>query len=909
MSSELKNEPSLHFFLSKLYGTKSREESLIKLRDIFVEVDIAKSGKKNIIEFNVYNDELYLDCINPEKRSRRFINSEDEALGSRRTPNDCIREFLYNKFCEIDFAILKSIAGQFLDAWPSSKFVNEMAKDILDNCFENMEDNKTVFKYIRNLDDNTVKLAWLFIFLCFPRVPSGSHVNYRNLILKAMRLSPTIDIILQPYNVTDNDHLIAKVPAVDIGRAKEIEEIRSKMLANNTIFVHGIRGIGTTFIGRKLFWDYYNKYSDGIEYLAWIHYSEDLEHSLDHAFSRNEIDTSVVRNDLYNHPVVWNLYDTLSKEQNLITRVNIIKKFFSELGSRILVIIDDADAINSNEINWLNTCRCRMIVTTNQHHNSDNYVFIDKLSSEYCMEMYVNIVFNKNKEIFNLQEKEYIQRIIALADYHTQTIMLIANAQNSCGYSAQEMYENLRESGFVLKNTNETIQDIYPEKTMAEHLTKIFNISCITDEEQIKALRLFSLLAPNTAIKKQDMKKLFNLSSLSTINQLAKSSWLNKIGSQYVSIHPVIADVIRYRYPPDFGYAESMTNALIELMNLAKDFRTKSSIIEHCVSIYAIFKGNEGKKYIDLVGEIADNYEKLADYVNGIKYYTKQLNLLSDNSNKKADVFNNLAITYNKNEQYDEALICELKALTLYTRQLGINTNAVISENDNIRLLMKQRKYSEAISSFTMLLSNDSEVTNILAKQTTSEKAGVFANVLMGCFNIASLYTSQGQFELSSHILLNILKILDVFPVIEISAVGNIYNTLAIDFEYMGKTNEAFNYYFKTIETIGGDSICSAKIFANLGGLYSETNDFVKAIDYYNRALELFKRYYGNDDYHTAEILYDIAGVYFNQGDCDSALSFLNSALDIFVIVYGDEHKRTIEVCDKIKALEEMRDQ
>ena len=67
--------------------------------------------------------------------------------------------------------------------------------------------------------------------------------------------------------------------------------------------------------------------------------------------------------------------------------------------------------------------------------------------------------------------------------------------------------------------------------------------------------------------------------------------------------------------------------------------------------------------------------------------------------------------------------------------------------------------------------------------------------------------------------------------------------------------------------------------------------------------------YYGNDDYHTAEILYDIAGVYFNQGDCDSALSFLNSALDIFVIVYGDEHKRTIEVCDKIKALEEMRDQ
>lgn len=126
------------------------------------------------------------------------------------------------------------------------------------------------------------------------------------------------------------------------------------MLANNTVFLHGIRGIGTTFIARKLFWDYYNNYSDGIEYLAWIHYSNDLVHSLDHAFSISKMDTSAAGNDLYNHTAK----DFSTKKgtiEQCISIADIFKDIRDECYTDLLLTIADGFenlADSDNEIKY-----------------------------------------------------------------------------------------------------------------------------------------------------------------------------------------------------------------------------------------------------------------------------------------------------------------------------------------------------------------------------------------------------------------------------------------------------------------------------------------------------------------------------------------------------------------------------
>ena len=75
------------------------------------------------------------------------------------------------------------------------------------------------------------------------------------------------------------------------------------MLTNNNILVYGIGGIGKSYICRKLFWNYYDSFSDGIEYLAWIQYNGDLNQSIMSSFYDPETNLDNIRKKYENHPV------------------------------------------------------------------------------------------------------------------------------------------------------------------------------------------------------------------------------------------------------------------------------------------------------------------------------------------------------------------------------------------------------------------------------------------------------------------------------------------------------------------------------------------------------------------------------------------------------------------------------
>ena len=67
-------------------------------------------------------------------------------------------------------------------------------------------------------------------------------------------------------------------------------------------------------------------------------------------------------------------------------------------------------------------------------------------------------------------------------------------------------------------------------------------------------LAIFSLI--------KDKKCWFDLKSSQDINTLISAGWINREPNNCFSIHPVISDIIRYKYPVDYSYSEPFIKAM-----------------------------------------------------------------------------------------------------------------------------------------------------------------------------------------------------------------------------------------------------------------------------------------------------------------------------------------------------------
>jgi len=264
------------------------------------------------------------------------------------------------------------------------------------------------------------------------------------------------------------------------------------------------------------------------------------------------------------------------------------------------------------------------------------------------------------------------------------------------------MLEELNATGFVLKGYDDIIDTEDYELTMAEHLTKTFNLLNVTDETQLKAIRLFSLLAPNTPIKKRDIKKWFELKSLLSINELVKYGWLNSSGSEYVSIHPVIADVVKYNNKPDFEFALPLINALQDEMEAADDYIKKNAVIVHATALEKVFDEVESKEFAEFLDNIAETYYYNGAYNDSLNYYKKALSIrkktVGNNHSDTASSYNDIGGVYSSLGIFDTALEYLNKAIVVQKNKTDINLNTIATTYNNIgEVYHYSGKYNDAL--------------------------------------------------------------------------------------------------------------------------------------------------------------------------------------------------------------------
>lgn len=883
---------SLHLFFKTFFdGVKTQQESLLELQNTLLEFNIAEMTDAEGLIFENNDGKFNLKCIVSDKRGYNFINSMDDKSTNKKTDSDHIRECLFTVFCTDNFKIIVSIAEYFKKFCTFSSNSFAFIEEFKKTSFDNEENKRELVNFFEEkLESDSLRAAWTFVFLCFPKTPSEKNTDYRLLLLNKIHQSGHTGSKFHPLDITDNAKQIEKVNIADIGRSAELEEIKKEMLANNTVLVYGIGGIGKSYICRKLFWNYYDCFSDSIEYLAWIQYNGDLTQSVTSSFYNPETNLDNIRKKYENHPVIGDMFVKLTLSDKPDDKMQVIKEYFSKLEARLLVFIDNADTMTKEEKKWLNSCKCRMIITSRQKINGFYGVNINSPSPAYCKEMYIRDSRGNNWDGYSLDEEKYINKITELANYHTQTVMLIAKAQYCLGLSSEEMIDELNNTGFVLKGNDEIIDTEEYELTMAEHMTKIFNLLNITDETQLKTIRLFSLLAPITPIKKRDIKKWFELKSLSSINELVKYGWLNSSGSEYVSIHPVIADVVKYNYKPDFEFALPLINALQLEIEDADNYNRKNEVIVHGVSVAKIFPDVESEQIADFLDIIAYGYNYLGDYNNAILYCDKAIKIEEKvsgaDSPNIANLYDDICAFLYLQGRYDEAVQYLIKAHSIYSSlsteqpfSPEIHSN-IIRHLDNIGLLLnKYGKYDEALAVF--------KETHLMLNKSLNFDARDLVNIYN---NIASVLINMGKSETAYDIYRSAIE--------NFSGTDLLYNNFGMILLNQGNVSEASNYIKEAISIIGKkenkDHPDNAIYYASLGLVLLNQGKFDEALNIFNNSLLILKKTFESNHPDIARLYSFIGETYLRQGNIEKAKTKYDDAYEIMKNNFGNEHPQTV---------------
>ena len=637
-------------------------------------------------------------------------------------------------------------------------------------------------------------------------------------------------------------------PKIFLQRDDEINEVIN-LIRNDPqikLQIRGIGGLGKTSLCCQLFWKYFNSDNEDIKHLGWISYTSDLKTSIKGKI--NSKDVTAEDTELYLHQA---------------------KKFFDSLKGNLLLFVDNADDITDEDIYFLNSCACRVVITARYEIEEFEEYSLPTFSTEICIELYRKLSKDKNDD-----DESAIREVVSLAGHHTQAICLLARTQKECGYTAQELLAKLKERGFTLDGVSAEISsgrlgDRF-EATFFEHMMKLFDIAKIKDANQLRVLKLFSLLAPNHPLRRKTTNDWFNSNN---IKKLIQRGWLNEYENGDVYIHPVIAQVVRNSSPTELKTAEKLINNMaLALANCqSKGIIVQNKLLPHAVSVAEYFSYEENRTLLYLYNSIGIIYNELADYGNALAYHEKALAIkekkLGSEHPITAGTYCNIANVYLVIGEYDKALEYYEKSKEIWEKKLGTEhpeTAAIYSNMAIVYLYMGE--YDKALVYYEK------------NKGISEKKLGVEHP------DTAITYYNYGYFSKETGKLDDALEYAKKAQVIFEQKLGEHFRTamtynLLADIYLLKKDAPNANKFAEMARVIYEETIFTkhphaAENFRTLAEIALAEDDLTKALTYAEKAKVIFESKLKENHHNNIKTYRVLADIYEKLNDTQKAMEY-----------------------------------
>ena len=671
--------------------------------------------------------------------------------------------------------------------------------------------------------------------------------------------------------VTTHEHRrFLKKSSAFIGRENEIENIENQLLETKPLLlVSGIGGMGKTEICHQLAHRYITKKAPSFaKKIGWIYYTGNLKSS----FFNNFIDISSDSQEEY-----W---------QKSV-------EFINSRGDSLLLIIDNANDLSSDDVELIEELNCNLLLTSRNHYESMTNISLGVLSDDDCLRLYRTYSLDKNSS------DEDIINIIQRANRHTLAVELLAKTQKSSRVTANEFLDKLIEQGFQLPDITETINySKNGESRFIEHLAKVFDISQLCeDAEALRILQLFSLLQGNIPIATEYIKVLFDITDCNKINKLVATGWLqNSPETLDCSIHPIIAAVVREKAMPDEAATTKLVQNMTSLLRVKRKeiLTSKLALLPHAVALmdhvkYESVQNSESAA--QCYNNIALLYEKQGEYEKALEYYKKALNIRKEKLGKEhpdtATIYNNIAVIYHNQGKYGKALAYHTKALIVFKINPGEDHPDTATIYNNIGSIhYKQGEYKKSWDCHTKAL-------NIRKRKLGEDHLETST-----CYNdIGLLYSVKGEYKKALAHYTDALNIREKNLGKYHPEIATIYNNIGDLYGEQEEYEKALENHEKALDirekTLGKEHPDTAISYNNIGCVYDKQGEYKKALAHYTEALNIRKKTLGKEHIDTATIYNNIGYAYSNQGAYEKALENHKNALNIREKTLGEEYPET----------------
>ena len=658
---------------------------------------------------------------------------------------------------------------------------------------------------------------------------------------------------------TDTPPALTRIPpAVEmIGREKAIQDIQDLLAQNKIIYIHAVGGVGKTALAAHIANAVKDEVMSGnspYRHIAWIKSTRDL------------------KKDLTGLGI-----PTVMSAQSEEDKYNAASVFFQTTPT--FLVIDNMDEPPTRkEVIILNTIsgRTKILITTRAAIPIGKPYNLEPLESESAIVLFYRY-FQEGKDLTTDQIKDredypFAQSIVDEATNNALFIELIGKMAYKEHWHLDALWEKLEKDIFGQNSKYGISTDHGGDEKLLMQIQKLYEMSRLSDRQK-EIMSFIALFPAEHSIFFAVFEWAgFEDDETDNLGELQKRGWIERDDEGYL-IHTMVRGSIKQQRGETVFDEDRYEKLIRELCNteqyMPRDM-VYTKVLERIVVPETICSrlAEQGSKKIaasNLFNYIAIVYNTQGNYGEALRLYKQALGIcekvLGTEHSETATTYNNMAVTYRKQGNLDEALRFCKKALAIREKVLGTEHPDTATTYNNIaNVYYAQGKYEDALAFYESSLSIREKMLG-----TEHPDTAITYN------NIANIYYDQGKYEDALAFYERALSILRKMLGAEHPDIATTHNNIANVFYVKGEYEVALEYHKKALtireRTLGTEHPETATTYINIAMTYRKQGDYYEAWRYCEKALAVCEKVLGTEHPVIDRTYFIMEQMYADQGN------------------------------------------